>query len=85
MQASEQALVLVASAAYVAYINGRAGDAAMLFGARLELSPTMFPKYLRPILEALEKQGLRKEIAAGANLSVDEALERAVEVAGPRP
>jgi predicted ATPase len=75
----------VVSAAYVAYMDGRANDAAMLFGARLGLSPHPVLKRFRPIIEALEKQGLRKEIAAGANLDVDEALERAVEAISPRP
>jgi predicted ATPase/class 3 adenylate cyclase len=80
MQASDRALTLIQSAAYVAYVDGRVNDAAVLFGARLGLSPTMFPKHLRPILEALENQGFRAEIAAGASLSSDEALEHVVEL-----
>jgi predicted ATPase/class 3 adenylate cyclase len=75
------ALELVAVAAYVAYIDRRAHDAAMLFGARLDLSPTTFPKRFRPILEALEKQGLGEKIAAGGNLGADEALDRVAELA----
>jgi hypothetical protein len=87
MQTAELALELVASAAYVAYVNGGAHDAAILFGARLGLSPSTFPKRFRPILEALQKQGLHEEIAAAANLSADEALERVVAaITGfPRP
>src|SRR5262249_26418093 len=46
----ERTFELVASAAYVAYIDGRVDDAAVLFGARLGLSP-MFPPHFRPILE----------------------------------
>jgi predicted ATPase/class 3 adenylate cyclase len=82
---SELALELVASAAYAAYEDDRADDAAVLFSARLGLSPLTFPKRFRPILEALKKQGLSDEIAAGANLSADEALKRAVKVISPRP
>ncbi len=85
MHASDRALVLIQSAAYVAYVNGRVDDAAVLFGARLGLSPTMFPKHFRPILEALEMQGLRDEITVGANLSSDQALERVAELASARP
>jgi predicted ATPase len=85
MPSSNRALLLVQSAAYVAYIDGRANDAAVLFGARLGPNPSGLPPRFRPILEALEKQRLGKEIAAGANLSVDEALERAVEVSSPAP
>jgi tetratricopeptide (TPR) repeat protein len=81
MQSSALALELVVSAAYAAYVARRAADAAVLFGARLGLSPAAFPRRFRPIVEALEKQGLREEVAAGANLSVDETLERVVELA----
>jgi predicted ATPase/DNA-binding SARP family transcriptional activator len=88
---SGAALVLIASTAYVAYTDGRAHDAATLVGACLGLSPygdaysltipgSIFPKRFRPILEALENQGLHEEIAAGANLSVDEALEHVAAV-----
>jgi tetratricopeptide (TPR) repeat protein len=80
----ERGRELVPSAAYVAYVDGRASDAAVLFGARLGMSPLTFPKRFRPILDALEKQGLRDEIAAGANLDVDTALERAFEAISPR-
>jgi hypothetical protein len=79
----ERGLELVASAAYVAYVDGRVADAAVLFGARLGLNPSAFPPRFRPILDALENQGLRKEITAGANLSADEALERVVQLASP--
>jgi tetratricopeptide (TPR) repeat protein len=79
----ERGLELVASAAYVAYVDDRARDAAVLFGARLGLSRLTFPKRFRPIVEALEVQGLRDEITAGANLSADEALERVVQLASP--
>src|SRR5215203_3831147 len=48
-----------------------ARDAAVLVGARLGLSRLTFPKRFRPIVEALEVQGLRDEITAGANLSAD--------------
>jgi predicted ATPase/class 3 adenylate cyclase len=82
---SNRSLLLIQSAAYVAYMDGRADDAAVLFGARLRLSTATFAKRYRPILEALEKQGLREEITAGANLSADEALERAIEVIRSRP
>jgi predicted ATPase/DNA-binding SARP family transcriptional activator len=85
MQSSELALDLVASAAYTAYMDGRAGDAAVLFGACLGLSPSTFPKRFRPIVEALEAQGLREEIAAGATLSPEEALESVIDVASRRP
>jgi predicted ATPase len=81
----ERGLDLVASAAYVAYLDGRADDAAVLFGARLGLGPLTFPHRFRPIVEALEDQGLRDEIAAGANLSVEAALERVVEIISLRP
>jgi predicted ATPase/class 3 adenylate cyclase len=81
----ERGLDLVASAAYVAYVDGRADDAAVLFGARLGLGPLTFPHRFRPIVEALEDQGLRDEIAAGANLSVEAALERVVEIISLRP
>jgi predicted ATPase len=82
---SEPALELVLSAAYVAYIEGRADDAALLFGARLGLRPLTFPEQFWPIVEALEMQGLRDEITAGANLSSDQALERVAELASARP
>ena len=82
---SDRALILIQSAAYVAYMDGRRDDAAVLFGARLGPSGLAFPTRFRPIVEALEKQGLREQIAAGANLSVDEALERAIKAIGPRP
>jgi hypothetical protein len=75
----ERGLEVVASAAYVANVDGRVADAAVLFGARLGLSPSAFPPRFRPILDALENQGLHKEIAAGANLTADEALERVVQ------
>jgi predicted ATPase/class 3 adenylate cyclase len=81
----ERGLEVVESAAFVAYMDGRADDAAVLFGARLGLSPAMLPKRYRPIVEALEKQGLREEIAAGANLSTDEALNRVIALVSPRP
>jgi hypothetical protein len=42
-------------------------------------------KRFRPILEALEQQGLSDQIAAGSKLSADEALERAVEIVRARP
>jgi tetratricopeptide (TPR) repeat protein len=79
----ERGLELVTSAAYVAYVDGRARDAAALFGARLGLSRFTFPKRFRPIVEALEVQGLREEITAGANLSADEAVERVIQLASP--
>jgi predicted ATPase len=82
---SERGLALVAAAAYVAYVDGLTGDAATLFGARLGLSRLTFPKRFHPMVEALEKQGFRDEIAAGENLSADEALERVVELARTRP
>jgi tetratricopeptide (TPR) repeat protein len=74
MQTEELALELVASAAYVAYMDGRARDAAVLFGAHVGLDPSKFPQRFRPILEALEEQGLHEEIAAAASLNADEAL-----------
>jgi hypothetical protein len=66
-------------------MDGRLGEAAMLFGARLGLSPLTSPNRFRfrHILESLEKQGLGEEIAAGTDLSVDEALERVVEAISP--
>src|SRR5262249_44563464 len=82
---SETALDFVLSAAYVAYMNGRPDDAAMLYGARLARGHPPRPTLGRPILEALEKQGSREEIAAGAKLDADAALERAIEVINPRP
>jgi hypothetical protein len=84
MPSSEPALELVLAAAYVAYVDGRAHDAAVLFGARLGLSP-VFPEQFRPTIEALEAQGFREELAAGANLDADEALSRVVKLLGPRP
>jgi len=56
----------------------------VLYGARLARG---YPPRLtlgRPIVEALERQGLREEIAAGASLDADEALQRAVEVISRR-
>jgi predicted ATPase/class 3 adenylate cyclase len=85
MQSPEPALELVASAAYVAYLEGQPGEAAVLFGAWRGVNPLTSPRHFRPILEALENQGLSEEIAAGANLNVDEALERALDVIGSRP
>jgi predicted ATPase/class 3 adenylate cyclase len=82
---SDRALILIQSAAYVAYVDGRPADAAVLFGARLGPSGLAFPTRFRPIVEALKNKGLREEIAAGANLSVDEALERVAELAGAWP
>jgi predicted ATPase/class 3 adenylate cyclase len=82
---AERCLELIASAAYVAYVDGHAGDAATLFGARLGLSRLTFPKRFRPMVDALETQGFRDEIAAGENLSADEALEHVVELARTRP
>jgi predicted ATPase/class 3 adenylate cyclase len=84
MPSSTRALTLVPSAAYVAYMDDRSEDAAMLFGARLGLSRSTFPPRFRPVLEALQKQGLGSEIAAGANLSADEALDRVAELANAR-
>src|SRR5262249_24719791 len=71
--------LIIGSAAYVAYMDGRGADAALLFGARLGWKPFNFPNRYRPILEALQNQGHHDQIAAGANLSAAEALERAVE------
>jgi predicted ATPase len=95
MPSSEPALNLVASAAYIAYVDARPSDAAVLFGALLGLSPRTSPgavrawgsagKQFRAIIEALEAQGLREEIAAGANLGADEAFERAIAIISPRP
>jgi predicted ATPase/DNA-binding SARP family transcriptional activator len=85
MQTSERVLELVASAAYVAYTDGRADEAAVLFGARLSLSPSPIPKRFRPVLETLEQRGLHEEIAAGANLSADEALERVGQLVSRQP
>jgi len=80
MGSSELALEVILSAAYVAYVDGRADDAAALFGALLDrrVGPPM--KRFRPILQALEKKGLREEIAAGKKLSADHALKRSIEV-----
>jgi predicted ATPase/class 3 adenylate cyclase len=84
MPSSEPALELVLAAAYLAYVDGRAHDSAVLFGARLGLSP-VFPEQFRPTIEALEAQGLREELVAGANLDADEALARVVKLLGPSP
>ncbi len=83
MPSPEPALELVLAAAHVAYVDGRAHDAAVLFGARLGLGP-VFPEQFRPTIEALEAQGLRDELAAGANLDADEAVARVVELLAPR-
>jgi predicted ATPase/DNA-binding SARP family transcriptional activator len=85
MQTSERVIELIAAAAYVAYTDGRADDAAVLFGARLSLSTSTIPKRFHPALEALEQQGLHAEIAAGANLSGDAALERVGQLVSPQP
>jgi predicted ATPase len=85
MPSGETALSFILSAAYVAYMDGRPDDAAVLYGARLARGHPPSPTLGRPILEALEKQGLDEEIAAGANLDPDAALERALEVINPRP
>jgi tetratricopeptide (TPR) repeat protein len=89
MQASEGAVewlsLLIATAAYVAYVDGRAADAAKLFGARVGLDPSAFPKRFRPTLEALENQGFGDEIAAGANLDAAGALARVIEVINRLP
>src|SRR5262249_12602033 len=84
MPSSEPALELVLAAAHVAYVDGRAHDAAVLFRARLGLSP-VFPEQFRPTIEALEGQGLRDVLVAGANLDADEAVARVVKLLGPRP
>jgi hypothetical protein len=60
--------------------NRRHEDAV---GIPAESRRLTFPKRFRPIVEALEVQGLRDEITAGANLSADEALERVVQLASP--
>jgi hypothetical protein len=83
MPSSETALDFILSAAYVAYMDGRPDDAAVLYGARLARGHPPRPRLGRPILEALENQGLDEEIAAGADLSADEALERAIEIISP--
>jgi len=75
------ALEIVTSAAYALYELDRPDDAAVLFSARLRLSPLTFPDRFRPVLEALKQQGFHDAIAAGANLSVDDALERVAELA----
>jgi predicted ATPase/class 3 adenylate cyclase len=75
---------LITTAAYVAYMDGRAHDAAVLLGARLGLG-RLYAKRFRAILETLEEQGLSDEIAAGSKLSPDEALERVFAVVGARP
>jgi predicted ATPase/class 3 adenylate cyclase len=72
---------LVKSAAYVAYMDGRTHDAAVLFGASRGLEPSTFPKRFRPIVESLEKQGFHEDIATGANLSAEEALQQVIELA----
>jgi non-specific serine/threonine protein kinase len=80
--ASERAhALIIGAAAYVAYMDGRGADAALLFGARLGWKPFNFPKRYRPILEALQKQGHHDEIAAGENLSAAEALEHVIALA----
>jgi predicted ATPase/class 3 adenylate cyclase len=84
MPSSEPALEFILSAAYVAYMDGRADEAAVLFGARLARGHLKFVTLGRPILKALKKQGLREAIAAGKNLSPDEALERAIDAISPR-
>jgi predicted ATPase/class 3 adenylate cyclase len=71
---SERALGLIRSAAYVAYVDDRAADAAVLFGTCLGMNPSMLKRF-HTIIEDLDKQGLRDEIAEGASLSVDEAFE----------
>jgi predicted ATPase/class 3 adenylate cyclase len=78
-------LLLVETAAYVAYMAGRVDDAAVLFGARLSLDPLSLPPRFRRIVEALEKRGLGEEIAAGENLSAEAALEHVVALNSPRP
>jgi predicted ATPase/class 3 adenylate cyclase len=80
MPSSETALDFILSAAYLAYMDGRPDDAAVLYGARLARGHPPRPTLGRSILEALEKQGLDEEIAAGANLDPDAALERALDV-----
>jgi hypothetical protein len=87
MPSSEPALELILSAAYTAYVDGRAADAAVLFGARLARGPAIRPTLfrLRPVLEALEKQGLREQIAAGANVRADDALKRVIALVSPLP
>jgi len=85
MPSSEPALEFILSAACVAYMDGRADDAAVLLGARLARDHPPFPTLGRPILEAIKNQGLREPIAAGKNLSADEALERAIYAISPRP
>jgi predicted ATPase/class 3 adenylate cyclase len=77
---TDRALEFVQTVAYMAYADGRTTEAAALFGARLGLGSSTFPHRFRPIMEALDQRGLQDEIAAGANLSLDDALENAVEV-----
>jgi predicted ATPase/class 3 adenylate cyclase len=84
MPSSEPALEFILSVAYVAYLEGQTGEAAVLFGAWRGVSPLPSPKHFRPILEALDEQGLHGEIAAGADLRPEEALERAIEITNPR-
>jgi non-specific serine/threonine protein kinase len=74
---------IVESAAYVAYMDGQAANAAVLHGAALSLNPT-FSKQSRRILEALREQGYGDEIAAGANLDADEALKHVIALASTR-
>ena len=74
---------LATCAAYVAYLDGRAHDAAVLFGVRLG-SPVDFPLQFRPILEELEKLGLRDSITAGTNLTTDQALQHVIALASER-
>jgi len=64
----------IRAGAHLAYVEGRPREAAVLFGVLLGLNPSTLAKHYRPILEALETQGLHNEIAAGANLTTDEAL-----------
>ena len=84
MPSSELALDFILSTAYLAYIDGRPEEAAVLYGARLAQGHPPRPTLGRPILEALEKHALDDEIAAGANLNTDEAFERAIQVISQR-
>src|SRR5262249_61763038 len=85
MPSAKTALDSILRAACVADMTGPPADAAMLYGARPARVHPPRPTLGRPILEALEKQGSREEIAAGAKLDADAALERAIEVINPRP
>src|SRR5262249_9201293 len=89
MQTPRLALEFVAAAAYVAYMAGRAHDAAVLFGACSASHPLTAKRPMDPafpsIVDALEEQGLGEEIAAGANLSADEALEHVAALTRNRP